>query len=137
VLVPALGEPMKGLLAIAIGGALGALARYGVFVAATHFLGHGFPYGTLFVNVLGSLLLGVLIEGSALAWTLPESVRLFLVVGVFGAFTTFSTFSLDVAVLYERDRTIAATSYVLASVVLSVGGLFAGLHIVRRVLMPH
>jgi CrcB protein len=56
---------------------------------------------------------------------------------VFGAFTTFSTFSLDVAVLYERDRTIAATSYVLASVVLSVGGLFAGLHIVRRVLMPH
>jgi fluoride exporter len=126
---------MKGLLAIALGGALGALARYGVFVAATHLLGHGFPYGTLIVNVVGSLLLGVLIEGMALAWTLPESVRLFLVVGVFGAFTTFSTFSLDVAVLYERDRPVDAACYVLASVVLSVGGLFAGLHLMRHVLM--
>jgi len=126
---------MKGLLAIAVGGALGALARYGVFVAATHLLGHGFPYGTLIVNVLGSLLLGVLVEGLALAWTMPESVRLFLVIGVFGAFTTFSTFSLDVAVLYERDRTITAAAYVLASVVLSVGGLFAGLHLTRHVLM--
>jgi CrcB protein len=126
---------MKGLLAVELGGALGALARYGVFVAATHLLGHGFPYGTLIVNVLGSLLLGVLIEGLALAWTLPESVRLFLVVGVFGAFTTFSTFSLDVAVLYERGRTIAAAGYIVASVVLSVGGLFTGLHIMRRVLI--
>ena len=126
---------MTRLLAIALGGALGALARYAVFVAATHLLGHGFPYGTLIVNVVGSLLLGVLIEGLALAWTMPEPARLFLVVGVFGAFTTFSTFSLDVAVLYERGRTLAAAGYVLASVVLSVGGLFAGLHLMRRVLM--
>jgi fluoride exporter len=126
---------MTRLLAIALGGALGALARYAVFVAATHLLGHGFPYGTLIVNVVGSLLLGVLIEGLALAWTMPEPARLFLVVGVFGAFTTFSTFSLDVAVLYERGRTLAAAGYVLASVILSVGGLFAGLHLMRRVLM--
>jgi CrcB protein len=128
---------MKGLLAIALGGALGALARYGVFVAATQLLGHGYPYGTLIVNVVGSLLLGVLIEGLALAWTISEPARLFLVVGVFGAFTTFSTFSLDVAVLYERDRPVDAAGYVLASVVLSVGGLFAGLHLMRRLLMAH
>lgn len=129
---------MKGLLAIALGGAFGALARYGVFVAATHLFGLSFPYGTLIVNVLGSLVLGVLIEGSALAWTIPEPARLFLVVGVFGAFTTFSTFSLDVAVLYERGRTIAAAGYVVASVVLSVGGLFLGMHLMRRLLMaPH
>jgi fluoride exporter len=125
---------VTSLLAVALGGATGALARYGVFVAATHLLGVSFPYGTLIVNVLGSLLLGVLIEGMALAWTIPAPARLFLVVGMFGAFTTFSTFSLDVAVLYERGRELIAAGYVMASVVLSVGGLFVGLHLMRRLL---
>ncbi len=125
---------MTSLLAVALGGATGALARYGVFVAATHLLGVSFPYGTLIVNVLGSLLLGVLVEGMALAWTVPASARLFLVVGMFGAFTTFSTFSLDVVVLYERGRELVAAGYVVASVVLSLGGLFAGLHLMRGLL---
>jgi CrcB protein len=126
---------MTAVIAVALGGAVGALARYAVFVAATHLFGVAFPYGTLIVNVVGSLLLGVLIEGLALAWTIPEPLRLFLVVGVFGAFTTFSTFSLDVAVLYERGRELVAASYVLLSVALSVGGLFAGLHLMRRLLV--
>jgi CrcB protein len=125
---------MTNLLAVALGGATGALARYGVSVATTHLLGASFPYGTLIVNVLGSLLLGVLIEGMALAWTIPGPARLFLVVGMFGAFTTFSTFSLDVMVMYERGRELIAAGYVVASVVLSVGGLFVGLHLMRRLL---
>jgi CrcB protein len=125
---------MTNLLAVALGGATGALARYGVFVAATRLFGATLPYGTLIVNVLGSLLLGVLIEGMALAWTIPAQARLFLVVGMFGAFTTFSTFSLDVVVLYERGREVVAAGYVMASVVLSVGGLFVGLHLMRRLL---
>ena len=88
------------------------------------------------MNIVGSFIMGVLIEGLALAWTLPEPVRLFLVVGILGAFTTFSTFSLDVAVLYERGRPVLVAVYILVSVIGSVGGLFAGLHLMRRVLGP-
>jgi protein CrcB len=92
------------------GGAAGATARYLVFVTSSHLLGHGFPFGTLIVNILGSFLLGILAEGMALVWTVPTSLRLFLVVGFLGAFTTFSTFSLDLAVLYERGQMLRTHS---------------------------
>ncbi|MDH3239510.1 MAG: fluoride efflux transporter CrcB, partial [Alphaproteobacteria bacterium] len=95
---------MKVLFAVAVGGAAGAVARYLVMSAIGAVLGSGFPYATLTVNVVGSFILGLILETSALVWSPGEALRAFLVVGVLGAFTTFSTFSLDVAVLYERGE---------------------------------
>ena len=118
---------MNILFPVALGGAIGALARYAVISASGHWLSLSFPYGTLAVNILGSLLLGVFIEGSALWWSGSESLRAFLVVGVLGAFTTFSAFSLDVANMMTRGETLAALFYALASVVFSVGALFLGM----------
>lgn len=126
---------MKMILAVAAGGALGAVARYLVMVGVGRLLGpHDFPWGTLTVNVVGSVLMGVLIEVLALAWSPSQEVRALLVVGVLGAFTTFSTFSLDVMVLFERGQTLFVAAYVAGSVVLCVGGLFAGLHLMRAFL---
>ncbi|MEX2642836.1 MAG: fluoride efflux transporter CrcB [Acetobacterales bacterium] len=120
--------------AIAVGGAVGAVARYGVIIAATHWLGSGFPWGTLAVNVVGSFVLGALAEAMALAWSPGDALRALLVVGMLGAFTTFSTFSLDVVVLAQRGETAVAALYVVASVALSVLGLLAGLAVVRQLL---
>ncbi len=125
---------MKLVLAIAVGGALGAVARHYVAAQMAHLLGHGFPFGTLTVNVLGSFIMGVLVELMALAWSPSLELRAFMTVGLLGAFTTFSTFSLDFAVLFERGALVSSFAYVLASVVLSVGALFAGLAATRAVL---
>ena len=125
---------MKLVLAIAVGGAVGAVARHYVAAQVAHALGHGFPFGTLTVNVVGSFVMGVLVELMALAWSPSLELRAFMTVGLLGAFTTFSTFSLDFAVLFERGALTAAFGYALLSVVLSVGGLFAGLAVTRAVL---
>lgn len=127
---------MKDLLVVAAGGAFGAVSRYLVYVVAGQVLGTGFPFGTLIVNVVGSFAMGVLVEGSALAWDVGPQVRLFLAVGVLGAFTTFSTFSLDVAVLYERGRIGLVAGYILITMICSIGALFAGLFLVRRIYGP-
>lgn len=127
---------MKSFLIVAGGGALGAMARYGVYLAAGALFGAGYPLGTLVVNVAGSFAMGALTETIALVWSTSAQMRLFLAVGVLGAFTTFSSFSLDVALLYERGRLIACAIYILASVVLSIGGIFAGMWVFRRLLAP-
>lgn len=115
------------ILAVAGGGALGALARYGVSSLAIKTLGPSFPWGTLTVNALGSLLMGLAITWLAAHEPQSPVWRAFLTVGVLGAFTTFSTFSLDAVTLY-KDRTIAiAGLYVGASLVLSIGSLLLGL----------
>lgn len=115
------------ILAIACGGALGALARYGVSHAITLWLGRGFPYGTLTVNVVGSLLLGfvsvILLERATLA---PEW-RGFLVVGLFGAFTTFSTFSLDTLHLLQQAAYLKALVNVLGNVLLCLVAAYIGI----------
>ena len=126
---------MKLIFAIAAGGALGAVARHLVAHQVALLFGQGFPWGTFTVNVLGSFLLGGLIEILAIAWSPTEAVRGFLVVGVLGAFTTFSTFSMDVFLLYERGQLVAAALYTTASVVLSLAGLIVGLRLVRLVLV--
>ena len=127
---------MKAILAVGAGGALGAVARYLVFVLATRLFGLNFPYGTIIVNVAGSLLLGVLIEALALRWNITAELRLFLVVGFLGAFTTFSAFSMDFVVLYERGRLDLCALYVSASVVLSIGALFLGMIASRGMFLP-
>ncbi|MCG8559797.1 MAG: fluoride efflux transporter CrcB [Hyphomicrobiales bacterium] len=125
---------MKLVLLVAAGGAIGAVGRYLVGVGAVRLLGFGFPWGTLIVNVLGSLLMGLLIEFIALRLSASNEVRTFLATGVLGSFTTFSAFSLDFAVLMERKEHMAALFYLSASVTFSILALFAGLSLARSLL---
>jgi CrcB protein len=129
-------ELMNSLLIVAGGGALGAGARYLVYIAAAHVLGGGFPFGTLIVNILGSFIMGVLTETMALVWSASSEMRLFMAVGFLGAFTTFSTFSLDFAVLYERGQFFLCAVYVSVSVACSIGAIFTGMLLFRRLLSP-
>lgn len=123
---------MGNLLIVAGGGALGALARYALVTAMAPTMA-AFPIGTLSVNVLGSMLMGVLIEAIALGVDVPEQVRLGLAIGVLGAFTTFSSFSLDSYVLYQDGRFAALALYITGSVFLSLCGLFVGIWLTRAV----
>ncbi len=122
---------MKMVLMAAMGGAIGASARYLVGVGALRLIGTGFPWGTLIVNVGGSLIMGLMIETFALRYSVSNEFRTFLATGVLGGFTTFSAFSLDIAVLMERKAQGLAVIYLGASVGLSVLALFAGLYIAR------
>ena len=119
------------IAAIAAGGAIGALMRYGVNIVAVKALGHGFPYGTVTVNIVGSFVMGALIVVFTHLWQPAETMRLFLITGLLGAFTTFSAFSLDFANLFERGDYLQSGIYLTASVVLSIAALFAGMAIVR------
>lgn len=125
---------MNMILAIAAGGALGAVLRHYVGLVTLSVAGNNFPWGTLGVNVIGSFAMGVLITYFAISWNPSPEIRGFLTVGLLGAFTTFSTFSLDVATLWERGAALAAMGYIMASVVLSIAALFAGMLIIRQVL---
>ncbi|PIW29941.1 MAG: fluoride efflux transporter CrcB [Rhodospirillales bacterium CG15_BIG_FIL_POST_REV_8_21_14_020_66_15] len=125
---------MKMLLAVAMGGAVGALGRFMVMNAVGSQLGHGFPWGTFTVNLVGSFVLGALVEISALHWSPTPEMRAFLVVGMLGAFTTFSTFSLDSYTLIDRGQITAAAAYVGGSVVLCILGFWAGIALLRQVL---
>ena len=122
---------MMNLICVAAGGALGAALRYLFGKGAVTLLGHGFPYGTMGVNVLGSLLMGVLIGVLAKQSESHQLVHLFLAVGLLGGFTTFSSFSLDAISLFQRGEMMSAALYILLSVLLSVGALFGGLLLVR------
>lgn len=124
---------MKLLVAIAAGGAIGALGRHYVNVLALALFGIAFPWGTLTVNIAGSFLMGVFVELSALVWSPGPALRAMLTVGMLGAFTTFSTFSLETVLLYERGQLGLAALYVLLSLILSVGALFAGLALIRTI----
>jgi CrcB protein len=126
---------MKQLLLVGAGGALGSVARYLAGVLVIRWIGGGFPFNTLLVNVVGSFIMGLLI--AALAKIDPPraiatDVRLFVAVGVLGGFTTFSSFSADVAALWEREAHLACALYVLGSVALSIAAVFLGLYLVRR-----
>lgn len=117
-----------------LGGAFGAGARHLVALASLRLFGTGFPVGTLTVNVVGSLVMGLLI-----GWLVKsdfqhvQTVRYFVATGVLGGFTTFSAFSLDTSVLWERGDTFLAIVYVVASVLLSIAAVFGGLAIARQV----
>ena len=125
---------MTRLLIVAAGGALGAMARYGVGAFAVRlFPAAQWPWGTLAVNVLGGLLMGLLTGWLAFRGGLnSESIRLFAAVGVLGGFTTFSAFSLETALMIERRQFAMAGGYAAASVVLSIAALFVGLMVARR-----
>tara|TARA_B100000029_G_C17231034_1_gene835339 strand:- start:180 stop:560 length:381 start_codon:yes stop_codon:yes gene_type:complete len=116
---------------VALGGALGAAARYGMMHLVGHLHSSHFPYGTLLVNIVGSLLMGVFIGLMAKMLLGSEQLRLFIAVGFLGGFTTFSAFSLDVVSLFQRDAMMAALLYMLGSVVVSVMALMGGLMLTR------
>jgi CrcB protein len=123
--------PMSSFLLVGLGGAIGAMSRHGANIAIGT-LPNGFPVATLLVNVAGSLAMGLLI--GYLARTTPQyqhEIRLFLAIGVFGGFTTFSSFSLDTITLIERGDYLLAVVYIAGSVLLAVTGLMMGLWAMR------
>lgn len=117
---------MQGYLIVFIGGGIGAALRHGVNLASPRLLGPGFPWGTLTVNVVGSLVMGLLAAWFAFRGASTEPWRLFLATGILGGFTTFSAFSLDVVALIERREVMSALVYALASVAMSIVALAAG-----------
>ena len=119
---------------IAAGGAAGASMRHLVNVIATRQLGHGFPWGTMMVNIAGSFIMGMLITLMALKWNTSQEIRAFLTTGMLGGFTTFSAFSLDFATLYERKQQFAAFAYAGSSVAFSLLAVFTGMMLVRTIM---
>jgi CrcB protein len=126
---------MTSYLLVFLGAGIGGALRHGVNVGCARYCGVAFPWGTLTVNVAGSFIMGALAAWLALrageGWSQP--LRLFLATGILGGFTTFSAFSLDAVLIWERGEAGHAAAYVAASVVLSIAGLVAGLALVRTV----
>jgi fluoride exporter len=120
-------------LIVFLGAGIGGALRHGVNVGATKLFGFGFPYGTLIVNILGSFAMGLLTGFFAYRSGIPQHLRLFLATGILGGFTTFSTFSLDAAVLIERHAFGLAAGYVIGSVAAGLAALFFGLAVFRSV----
>ncbi|MDF2114886.1 fluoride efflux transporter CrcB [Roseiarcaceae bacterium H3SJ34-1] len=124
---------MSAFLIVFLGAGLGGMLRHGVNLGCARLCGTDFPWGTMTVNILGSLAMGLIAGWLAFrageSWT--QHVRLFLTTGILGGFTTFSAFSLDAMLLWERGQTSAAIAYVLVSVLVSVLALAAGLALVR------
>lgn len=122
---------IQTLLFVALGGALGSALRYIVNITLPRLMGHGFPYATMTVNVVGSFLMGVLVV--VLAMKGGTRFAPFLMTGVLGGFTTFSAFSLDAATLWKAGEVTTAAGYVIGSVVLGLAALFAGMAFARGV----
>ena len=125
---------IQQLLLVALGGGVGAAARFAVGLWSLRAFGPGFPWGTLIVNVAGSFLIACVVEYTAARAGAGPAARLFLATGVLGGFTTISAFSLDTLALAERGATGLAAAYVLGSVLLCVGACLAGLYLTRSVL---
>jgi CrcB protein len=123
---------VQGFAIVFLGGGVGAALRHGVNVLSARLLGTSFPWHTLVENVTGSLVMGLLAGWFAFKTDPSQAWRLFLTTGILGGYTTFSAFSLDTVLLYERGQTGLAALYVLVSVGLSIAGLFAGLALVRH-----
>jgi CrcB protein len=121
-----------GYLIVFLGGGLGAATRHGINLATARVLGTAFSYGTLLINITGSFIMGLVATYFAFKGGASQHWRLFFTTGILGGYTTFSAFSLDAALLYERGQIGMAALYVIASVAISIVGLFAGLALVRN-----
>jgi len=124
----------NGFVLVAAGGAMGASARHAVNLFAVRIMGASFPFGTLFVNVMGSFLMGVLAGVLAMKLSDTDNIRLFLGVGLLGGFTTFSAFSLEAVSMYQRKAYGVLLGYAGSSVLLAIGALILGLIAARRIL---
>ena len=125
---------MYTYLAIAFGGALGALSRYWLTVSIERFNGTGFPLGTFMVNLLGSFLIGLLYILFAEKLSVADQWRPVIIIGFLGAMTTFSTFSLDALLLFQQGHYNTALFYVLSSVMICIFAAYAGMQIARILL---
>lgn len=125
---------LKLLSLIALGGAAGSIARFALMSSIGHLWPMNFPLSTLIVNLLGSFLMGCAITIFAHLSSVPQHVQALITVGILGGFTTFSTFSLDSVVLYERGALLSLATYVILSVVGGFVGLFAGIMGLRWIL---
>jgi CrcB protein len=126
------GRFAMNYLLVFFGGGLGATLRHLVNVTCARFIGTAFPYGTFIINISGSTVMGLIAGYLAFRGEASQAWRLFLMTGILGGYTTFSAFSLDTAILYERGEIGLAALYVVGSVVLSIAGLFGGLALVRH-----
>lgn len=124
---------MTHILLVAAGGALGSVLRYLVGLWTLRSFGPSFPWGTLTVNVTGSFLIGVFAEVIARKFGASAEMRVFLITGILGGYTTFSAFSLDAITLLERGEPVTALIYVASSVLLSALAVFAGLALMRAI----
>jgi CrcB protein len=129
----AMAFPMTHILLVATGGAFGSVLRYLVGLWTLRSFGPSFPWGTLIVNVTGSFLIGVFAEVIARKLGASAEMRVFLITGILGGYTTFSAFSLDAITLMERGEMITAAIYVGSSVLLSAIAVFAGLALMRAI----
>jgi CrcB protein len=126
------GKAEMNYLLVFIGGGLGSTLRHLVNAATPRLLGTAFPYHTFIINISGSIVMGLIAGYLAFKGEASQPWRLFLMTGVLGGYTTFSAFSLDAVLLYERGAIGLALFYVLGSVVFSIAGLFASLALVRH-----
>lgn len=122
---------MSNILLVAVGGAIGSVARYLVGVWATRLAGPNFPWGTLTVNVVGAFAIGLFVEMVARRFDASTEMRAFIVTGILGGFTTWSSFTLDTMVLFERGEIGLSALYLLASLLVSFAAIFAGLALGR------
>ena len=122
---------MTGYFLVFFGGGLGATLRHLINVTCARCIGTAFPYGTFIINITGSTVMGLIAGYLAFKGEASQPWRLFLMTGILGGYTTFSAFSLDAVLLYERGALGLAAFYVLGSVVFSIAGLFAGLSLIR------
>jgi CrcB protein len=124
---------MMSYFIIFLGAGIGGAMRHGVNLAVARAMGTHFPYGIMAINIIGCLAMGLIAGWFAFRGQASQEWRLFLTTGILGGFTTFSAFSLDAAVLYERGELGLAALYVLGSVALSLAAVFAGLWAVRQI----
>lgn len=124
---------MLQVIAIACGGAFGALSRYFVIGLVTDWLGKDFPFGTLLVNVLGSFLIGILYVVVVVKMHVSPELKSILVVGFLGAFTTFSTFSLEAFNFINQGLLLSAVTYILSSVILCILAVWAGVSLAKLI----
>ena len=122
---------MHIILSIACGGAIGAVSRYILSSVVQNMTSNSFPYGMLLCNILGSMILGILYDSLSKGSFFSENIKLFIQVGILGSFTTFSAFSLESFLMFEKGDYNSAIIFILLSVILSIGGLVSGIFFFR------
>lgn len=125
---------MLQILLVALGGAVGSVCRYLVGVGALRLMGPSFPWGTLAVNVAGSFAIGILAELIVARFGASAELRLLLITGFLGGFTTFSAFALDAVTLFERGASVTAATYLILSIGASIAAAIAGIGLMRSLL---
>jgi len=121
------------ILSIAIGGAIGASSRYIISSSIQNLSSNTFPYGMLVCNILGSIILGLLYDSLTKADIFTDNIKAFIQIGILGSFTTFSAFSLEAFLMFEKADYASAIIFILLSVLLSISGLVLGVNMIRLV----